>query len=384
MRLRGKRRAFNLRRVQLAKQIPVFASLVLLHGAQAAAPNEWKVIQAEGQDYVSFANVAQFYQFPRFTQVNQAVSLASDRTSLRAQAGTSEFSLNGVRFFSDYPLLVRGEENLISAIDVAKIIEPVLRPNRIANAQPITTIVLDPGHGGDDSGTTTVLGNEKIYTLDVALVARDELLRAGFKVEMTRSKDENVSLEQRVEFANRFSDALMISIHFNSAPGGSGVETYALAPAGVPSNTSAEEHPATTGIQLYPGNEHDAANIALAAAIQGAVLSQVSVFDRGVRHARFLVLRESRLPAVLVEAGFLNDPNEAAKIASPSYRQQLGQALARAVTTYQQATTCQANEMILAKARNLPPHSRSILDPLGAMAPAKPAQSPSAVIESSN
>ena len=125
-------------------------------------------------------------------------------------------------------------------------------------------------------------------------------------------------------------------------------------------------------------------NIALAAAIQGAVLSRVSVFDRGVRHARFLVLRESRLPAVLVEAGFLNDPSEGAKIASPSYRQQLGQALARAVTTYQQATTFQANEMILAKARNLPPHSRSILDPLGAMAPAKPAQSPSAVIESSN
>jgi N-acetylmuramoyl-L-alanine amidase len=382
--LRLGHRTFNLPRVQSAKRISFFAALIVLSQAQASLPNEWKVVQVDGRDYVSFANVAQFYQFPRFTQVNRMVSLASDHSGLRAQSGTSEFYLNSVRFFSDYPLLVHGEENLISAIDVAKIIEPVLRPNRIASTKPITTVVLDPGHGGDDSGTVTVLGNEKTYALDVALAAREELSRAGFKVEMTRSTDENVSLEQRVEFANRFPDAVFISIHFNSSPGGSGVETYVLAPAGVPSNTSTEDHPATTDSQAYPGNEHDPSNIALAAAVQGAILSRVSVFDRGVRHSRFLVLREIIVPGVLVEAGFLNDPTEGTKIASPYYRQQLGQALAQAVTAYQRATTFHSSATIVARAGNLPAHSRSIIDSLGASAPAKPAQSPSAVIETSN
>jgi N-acetylmuramoyl-L-alanine amidase len=373
-----------LARVQSARRILFIAAFVAGGQILASPPNEWKVVQLEGRDYVSFANVAQFYQFPRFTQVDRTVSLASDRTGIRAQAGTSEFYLNGVRFFSNYPLLVHDEENLISAVDVAKIIEPVLRPNRIASARPITTIVLDPGHGGDDSGTATLLGSEKTYTLDVALAAREQLLRAGFRVEMTRAKDEDVSLEKRVEFANQFPDAVFISIHFNSSPGGSGVETYALAPAGVPSNTATEDHPATTNSQVYPGNDHDPFNIALAAAVQGAILSQLSVFDRGVRHARFQVLREIKLPAVLVEAGFMNDPTEGTKIASPYYRQQLGQAIAQAVATYQRATTFQGSETIFARAGNLPAHSRSILGTLGASAPANPSQTPSAVIESSN
>lgn len=370
--------------MQLARQILALAFFLFVSAAHASAPNEWKVVQVDGRDYVSFANVSQFYQFPRFTQMDRSVSLTSDRSTIRAQAGTSEFFLNGVRFFSNYPLLVHNDENLISAIDVAKIIEPVLRPNRISGTKPITTVVLDPGHGGDDSGAAGPRGSEKEYALDVALAARDRLVRAGFQVEMTRSNDETVSLEQRVAFANRFPNAVFISVHFNSAPAGSGVETYALAPAGVPSNTSTEEHPATTDTKTYAGNEQDPANIALAVAVHGAILSRVSVFDRGVRHARFHVLREITLPSVLIEAGFLNDPTEGTRIASPYYRQQLGQAIAQAVTTYQRATTFQGNETIVARAGNLPPHSRSILESLGASSQEKPPQTPSAVIETSN
>ena len=94
-----------------------------------------------------------------------------------------------------------------------------MRPNRIGGARPIKTVVLDPGHGGADSGEIGPRGNEKTYTLDVALNAREQLLRTGFKVEMTRASDQTVALEERVAFANRCSDAVFISIHFNSAPG---------------------------------------------------------------------------------------------------------------------------------------------------------------------
>ena len=378
-------RAFNFQRVQLTKTI--FILIFAAAFADDAAAEDWNVIRVEGRDYVSFANVAQFYRFPKFSQVSRTVSLQGDHRGIRAQAGTSEFYINGVRFFSDYPLVVHGEENLISAIDVAKIIEPVLRPNKISGANKIETVVLDPGHGGNDSGTSGPFGNEKTYTLDVALPAHEQLLRAGFKVEMTRTGDQDISLEERVAFANRFPNAVFVSIHFNSAAAGSGVESYALAPAGVPSNVSTEEHPSSIDTNWYQGNAQDPANIALAAAVHGAILTRVSVFDRGVRHARFQVLRDIKIPAVLVEAGFLNDPVEGAHIATTQYRQQLGQAIAQAVTTYDRAANFKSTgPALVSSARNLPPHARAITEPLGQTtpAPAKPAQKPSADIRVSD
>jgi N-acetylmuramoyl-L-alanine amidase len=352
-----------------------------------ASAEDWKIIHADGRDYVSFANVAQFYRFPNYARVSRTVSLRGDRRGIRAQAGTSEFYINGVRFFSDYPLLANPEENLISAMDVAKIIEPVLRPNKISGAKKIDAVVLDPGHGGEDSGTSGPRGSEKSYALDVALTTREHLLRAGFKVEMTRSRDQSVSLEERVAFANQFPNAVFISIHFNSASGGSGVESYVLAPEGVPSNASTENHPSSIDTRRYQGNGQDPASVALAAAVHASILSRISVFDRGVRHARFHVLRDIKIPAVLLEAGFLNDPLEGAHIATPQYRQQLGLAIAQAVTTYDRAVNFQSSgTTIVAAATNLPPHARPITESLGNAPPDRnnPAQEPSAVIHTSN
>ncbi len=384
LRLRTQNRAFNLPPVHFPK---VIVSLLLAAlWAQPALAEDWKVIQADGRDYVTFANVAQFYRFPKFSQVSRTVSLRDERRGIRAQGGTNEFYINGVRFFSNFPLLARENENLISALDVAKIVEPVLRPNKIKGAQEIDTVVLDPGHGGQDSGTSGPWGNEKTFALDVALTAREQLLRAGFKVEMTRSTDQAVTLEDRVAFANRFPHAVFISIHFNSASGGSGVESYALAPESVPSNASAEHHPSSEDMKWFQGNAHDSANIALTAAVHASILSRVSVFDRGVRHARFHVLRDSRIPAVLVEAGFLNDRVEGAHIATASYRQKLGQAVAAAVTSYNRAVNFQTSgPTLVAAASNLPPHSRAITDSLGTPpAPAQPPPAtPSAAIHSS-
>ncbi|PYI91663.1 MAG: hypothetical protein DMF03_03025, partial [Verrucomicrobia bacterium] len=171
---------------------------------------EWKVMHEQDGDYVSFANVAQFYQFPNYTRVNGGVALRSDQRGIRAESGRSELFINGVRFFTSFPILNNGSDNLISAMDVIKIIEPVLRPSRITGAQPVETIVLDPGHGGVDQGAANSWGSEKAFTLDVALRARDALSRAGFKVEMTRSSDISVSLDDRVSFANRFTRAVFI------------------------------------------------------------------------------------------------------------------------------------------------------------------------------
>jgi N-acetylmuramoyl-L-alanine amidase len=333
--------------------------------AASALAVEWKVLHEHDRDYVSFANVAQFYQFPNYTRVNGGVALRSDQRAIRAQSGRSELFINGVRFFTSFPILNNGSDNLASSTDVIKIIEPVLRPSRITGAQPIETVVLDPGHGGVDQGAANSWGSEKAFTLDVALRARDVLSRAGFKVEMTRSSDISVSLDDRVSFANRFTRAVFISIHFNSSNGGTGLETYALAPDGTPSNASSENHPAANDMGWYPGNARDPANVALTAAVHASVLRQLRMNDRGIRHARFHVLRGMNIPALLLEGGFLSDPAEAQRIATPQFRQQLGEAIAQGVKIYNTAVNYRGNAPTFETARlQLPPHSQSIAEPL--------------------
>ncbi len=339
----------------------LFLLLALVRQAHAT---DWTVIKQQNRDYVTFDNVAEFYRFEGYSHANGTVALRSDRRTVRAQAGTSEIFINGIRFFTCCPILFRDNSNLISAVDIGKIVEPVLRPSRIKDAQHIATVVLDPGHGGMDNGASGTWGAEKTFTLAVALAARTELQKAGFKVQMTRESDKAISLEDRVDFASKFPHAVFISIHFNSASGGAGVESYRLAPEGVASNASnGEHHLAATDSQPDEGNAQDAQNIALTAAVHASVLSRTASFDRGIRHARFKVLRHIRVPALLLEAGFVNDSTEGQKIATQQYQQQLGAAIAQGVQSYDLAVNYRADGGTLAMVHtNLPMHSRPITE----------------------
>jgi N-acetylmuramoyl-L-alanine amidase len=348
----------------------ILAALCLASVAAVTLAEDWNVVRPNNRPYVSFANVAQFYQFPEYTRVSRTVSLRSEHRTIRAQAGTSEISINGVRFFTHFPLLSGNDEDLISVMDVSKIIEPVLRPSRIQKSEKIDTVVLDPGHGGADNGASSSWGSEKTFTLDVALAARRELIRAGYRVEMTRATDTAVSLEQRVNIANRFPHAVFVSIHFNSSAGGAGVETFALAPEGVTSNMSSEHHVSAADVARHAGNAQDEHNIALTASIHAMVLSRMAAFDRGVKHARFHVLRDVKIPAVLVEGGFISNSAEGQRIATSYYRQRLGVAIAQGIQNYNAAVNYRTQGANFAVAKvNLPPHSHSISDPLAADPP---------------
>jgi hypothetical protein len=79
-----------------------------------------------------------------------------------------------VRFFTDFPILTSGDEDIISAMDVSKIIDPIMRPHRIPNGKKVDTVVLDPGHGGTDQGAANQWGTEKGFALDVALSASEQ------------------------------------------------------------------------------------------------------------------------------------------------------------------------------------------------------------------
>jgi N-acetylmuramoyl-L-alanine amidase len=172
--------------------------------------------------------------------------------------------------------------------------------------QSPATVVIDAGHGGYDRGG--VPGQrivEKDKTLDVALRLRRILQADGYKVIMTRDQDVFVPLGTRVTIANSYRNAVFISIHFNCSTrlGANGIETYYY------SSGSAE----------------------LAASIHRNVVASAPTENRGIRRRGFFVLRRTSVPAVLVECGFLTNPEEGRLAQTDGYRQKLAEQIARGI-----------------------------------------------------
>jgi N-acetylmuramoyl-L-alanine amidase len=199
----------------------------------------------------------------------------------------------------------------------------------------VRTIVLDAGHGGHDKGAWSPYGYEKDFSLDVVLRTKKLLQAQGYKVALTRSSDVFIPLHERAAFANQQQDALFVSVHFNSGGAGTGLEVYTLAPRGVPSMMA--DGPSVSDLNPQPGNVNDAQNMALATASHAALVVRSRLYDRGIKRARFVVLREATIPAVLIEGGFLSNSFDAKIIAMPEYRQQMASAIVTAVNNYRRA-----------------------------------------------
>src|SRR6266404_1938022 len=186
---------------------------------------------------------------------------------------------------------------------------PVAQRRAVAVSEadrPSTVVVIDAGHGGFDRGG--IPGQrvaEKTMTLDVAQRLKAVLIAREYRVVMTRDSDVFVPLPNRIALANSYRDAIFVCIHFNSATrrGANGIETY-----------------------FY---NHD--SLPLASAIHYYVAGGAPSPNRGVRRRGYYVLRKARVPAVLVECGFLTNPNDAEYAQLGSYRQQLAEEIARGI-----------------------------------------------------
>lgn len=309
--------------------------------------SDWVLYNVGGRDYVSMRNLGDFYGLDSVQQSGREVTLSSNTRSLRATAGSAEFFINNLKFILSYPAVEHNGQVCVSRMDLVKLIEPVMRPSRIKNAVPFDTVVLDAGHGGHDNGAVSIYGHEKSYTLDTALRARELLIAAGYKVVLTRSDDYFVPLDDRAAIANRYKSAIFVSIHFNHGGMGTGVEAFTLAPRGVPSMMS--DGPSISDFQECPGNSRDAENIALATASHAALVMKTRMFDRGLKRARFVVIRDIKIPGVLIEGGFLSNPQDARMIATPLYRQTLAAAVLQAVENYRKAVGTQSAPVVETK-----------------------------------
>ncbi|HEY8991510.1 MAG TPA: N-acetylmuramoyl-L-alanine amidase [Luteolibacter sp.] len=318
-------------------------AVALLLGPAAvatAAPGGWDVVKMEGRDYVSVDSIKSFYNFSKVTRSGQDVVLENPKVEMKLKVGGQECLMNNVKFVFSYPVATSGSKVLVSRMDLSKLIDPVLRPNYIQNAGDFRTVILDPGHGGHDTGATNPFGSEAAYTLKLAGKVKSQLEAKGYKVVMTRTSNTYLTLQERVDVANAVQEsALFISIHFND--GGKearGIETFTLSPLGVAHYGSAIK---ASDFGMRNGNSHDSANIALATAIHGCVLRRLNgnTFDRGIKRARWSVLSGVRHPAILLEAGFVSHPYEARLIETDAYQNAVAAGIGDAVAKYRFAVS---------------------------------------------
>lgn len=170
------------------------------------------------------------------------------------------------------------------------------------------TVVIDPGHGGRDLGAADSYVYEKHISLDVARRLERTLQQAGFRTVMTRTRDEFIALSERAAIANRQRNAIFVSIHFNSS--------Y---------RTSAQ------GIETF---YRSAQSEALARAVQTELVRHIKAPDRGVKTANFVVLRQTKHPAILVEGGFISNQSERSAMIEPGYRQLVADCIAQGIIQY--------------------------------------------------
>lgn len=282
---------------------------------------EWEPIDIHGKKYISFDKLKAFYQLEEAERKNKLISLEGKGVQINFTSGTQAITINKVKFLLSEPVRKNNDIAYVSILDLRSLIDPVLRPSFIKNAKAVNTVILDPGHGGSDQGSANLEAN---YTLIIVKKIRNLLTKKGYRVVLTRDKDSTLGLEERVKIAQREPNAIFISLHFNSGvKSAHGMETFII--------SAREPHPSS------------AASIALATAIHSRSLlylndkrygHEFDIKDRGIRHAKFRLLKDSPHPAILIEAGFLTNKEEAAKIQTEAYQNTLAKSLVRGIEVY--------------------------------------------------
>lgn len=318
---------------------------------------KWDVETINGIRYVPMRDVRSFYGITRENNHGRGkVYEIPGEKKIQMQENSQDVYMNGLKFVFSYPIRSSSTKGLmVSTMDLHKILNPVLRPSYISNKRPVNTIILDPGHGGHDSGARNRISREADLNLIVAKKLAKKLKALNFNVILTRDTDQFLTLQERVDIANQYKSALFISIHFNSGGRSArGVETFTLAPAGTSSTMS--HNVRNDALQ---GNAQDSMNIALATAVQAELLrgsaakkAGYQMVDRGIKRARYSVLCTIKHPAILVEGGFMSHPQEAVLVASDKYQNFMADALCLAVQRYRRSLNAKTANNIGQPRRN--------------------------------
>ena len=326
--------------------------LILLFGSIFAGQLVSEAQSHTAKEWVSLTDWAKEKHFREtWLPKEEALILTNESLKLSFKTDSPLAGINGVNVWLCNPITLKDGQPCISSLDLETSIEPILFPQTNQPGATIQTICLDPGHGRKDTGGVFGRYIEKQYTLPLAEELAAQLEAAGFKVILTRTNDTFVALEDRPALANRQKADLFISLHFNIGPPGEakGVEVYCLTPPKASSTNIGRWGHISEWADgghlngwkddngLLPGDRCDDCNVLLAYQLQKSLVNDLPANDRGLRRARFAVLRTAEMPAVLIEGGFLSDPVEQKKIADSKYRDEMAAAIVRGVLAYRRA-----------------------------------------------
>jgi N-acetylmuramoyl-L-alanine amidase len=346
-----------------AREIPVALDVVHLQGTttvvlQFPAQPRYRIDQEPGRVEVLMTTDRLAVPAPRRIDdpLVRAIDIAPDGVRLALVPGAEVES-----YVLDNPFRL-----VFDIHERTALAEPAVPPGLPPALPPgIRTIVLDPGHGGRETGAVGPSGTfEKDLTLQLAEALAARLQRLGVRAVLTRGEDAALPLDTRTAIANQNKADLFVSIHLNSSlgAGAHGAETYFLStrasdpraasaaqaenapppPAGTEAGTEpAGDVAAQQALELIlwdlAQSHHLAESQRFANLVQGELNQTLQLKDRGVKQAPFRVLMGATMPAVLVELGFLSNPEEEAKLLDPAYRGELVEALVRAIGRYKEA-----------------------------------------------
>jgi N-acetylmuramoyl-L-alanine amidase len=180
-----------------------------------------------------------------------------------------------------------------------------------AHAANFRTVVIDPGHGGHDNGGQWGRVYEKHLALDTATRLESQLKRMGYQTVMTRRSDYFITLPQRVATANKYRNAIFVSIHYNY--------------------TWKEQ---VSGLETF---YYNAEGQKLAQYVQSSLVRKTRTVDRNAKFARFYVIRNTNLPSILVEGGFVSNENERTRMKSAYFRESIASGIAEGIQRYRRS-----------------------------------------------
>ncbi|MBI4436573.1 MAG: N-acetylmuramoyl-L-alanine amidase [Candidatus Omnitrophica bacterium] len=326
---------------------------------QVYHPAESRLFRIDGASYLPLSAIAKLNEM-RFHWDASArkAELKNETVHLRFRVGSPVVMVNDETELLDHPVLWH-QGMVVVPSSFSKTLADYLgrEAERIPPRPPyrIGTVVVDAGHGGRDPGAIGRTGTkEKNLTLDIARRLKNELEAQGIHVIMTRKDDHFVSLYQRTYIANRAKADFFVSIHCNASRSRKvdGFEVYYLSPnvddTARASVASAEELPIEEEQTSYDTSsaglkttlwdlvysEHRVESAEFAKYVTWAMHKRLPSPNRGVKSARFFVLKGVKMPAILVEAGYLTHRGEEASLKQKAYRQDVAEAIAFGILAY--------------------------------------------------
>lgn len=309
------------------------------------------------QEKLSLKTLCDLYQVQwSWDSVSQVIVLNGNHQEAKGLVGSNVFLIGDESIELSDPVEIENSSIMVPLDFKRKIMlrlasqEPIVCPPPV---DKIRTVIIDPGHGGKDPGAIGGSGlYEKDVVLDISQELADILSRRGFNVEMTRTEDDFISLEERTEFASRKNADFFISIHANSSKSKrvSGIEVFSLRNLSYSEMNSEQrkrnQYLLFQNFSMTPDShlksilsdllyDHKCCQDDLLAAYAVKKLSKYAqARNRGEKKSGFFVLKNTIMPSILVEIGFLSNPREERLLQTKSYRKKIARSLAQVIIDY--------------------------------------------------